>query len=249
MKTIKSTVLRFTMLALSAAVISQTGGKAQSTVDMGQAGVTTVPRLIQFGGAVKEAAGRPVAGLTFALYKEQEGGAPVWMETQNVSLDESGRYTALLGATKTGGLPMELFISGEARWLGIQADGHPEQPRVLLLSVPYALKAADAETVGGLPPSAFMQAAQSLNANAAAIANPAAGTVAAVSSVADAAISGGGTVNSFPFGPAAPGSATQLCSRPAAKLVWGPPLQPLRLMSEAPPIRCKESLPARPALG
>jgi hypothetical protein len=30
---------------------------------------------------------------------------------------------------------------------------------VLLLSVPYALKAADAETIGGLPPSAFMLAA------------------------------------------------------------------------------------------
>src|SRR5207245_7367940 len=34
-----------------------------------------------------------------------------------------------------------------------------EQPRVLLLSVPYALKAADAETIGGLPPSAFVLAA------------------------------------------------------------------------------------------
>jgi hypothetical protein len=32
---------------------------------------------------------------------------------------------------------------------------------VLLLSVPYALKAADAETIGGLPPSAFVLAAPS----------------------------------------------------------------------------------------
>jgi hypothetical protein len=33
---------------------------------------------------------------------------------------------------------------------------------VLLVSVPYALKAVDAETLGGLPPSAFAQARSSL---------------------------------------------------------------------------------------
>jgi len=73
-------------------------------------------------------------------------------------LDESGRYTVMLGATTNAGLPAEAFTSGQARWLGVQPEGQPEQPRVLLLSVPYALKAADAETIGGLPPSAFMLA-------------------------------------------------------------------------------------------
>ncbi|HEV2115634.1 MAG TPA: hypothetical protein VGR48_06395 [Terriglobales bacterium] len=94
-------------------------------------------------------------GVTFALYKEQQGGAPVWIETQNVHADSHGHYTALLGATKTEGLAVELFSSGEARWLGVQIAGAEEQPRVLLLSVPYALKAADAETLGGKPASAF----------------------------------------------------------------------------------------------
>lgn len=82
----------------------------------------------------------------------------MWLETQNVALDENGRYTVLLGATKRDGLPTELFTSGEARWLGVQPEGQPEQPRVLLLSVPYALKAADSETIGGFPPSAFLLA-------------------------------------------------------------------------------------------
>jgi hypothetical protein len=40
--------------------------------------------------------------------------------------------------------------------LGVTINGGQEQPRILLLSVPYALKAADAETVGGLPASAFV---------------------------------------------------------------------------------------------
>ena len=91
----------------------------------------------------------------------QEGGAPLWLETQNVALDAKGRYDVLLGAEHAEGVPMDVFTSGEARWLGVQAQGQPgEQPRVLLVSVPYALKAADASTLGGLPASAFVLAAR-----------------------------------------------------------------------------------------
>jgi hypothetical protein len=41
---------------------------------------------------------------------------------------------------------------------GVQVQGQAEQPRVLLVSAPYALKAGDAGTIGGLPPSAFVLA-------------------------------------------------------------------------------------------
>jgi trimeric autotransporter adhesin len=121
-----------------------------------------VPRLVMFNGVVKDANGKPLSGdvgVTFALYREQEGGAALWIETQNVRPDGQGRYSVYLGAGKTGGLPQDLFVSGEARWLGVQPEGQAEQPRTLLLSVPYALKAGDAETIGGLPPSAFVLAA------------------------------------------------------------------------------------------
>jgi hypothetical protein len=118
----------------------------------------TVPRLIKFAGAVKDASGKPqtgVAGITFSLYKEQQGGAALWMETQNVELESNGGYSVLLGATQADGLPTELFTSAEARWLGVQIEKEPEQARVLLVAVPYALKAGDAETLGGKPLSAF----------------------------------------------------------------------------------------------
>src|SRR6266851_7437329 len=113
-----------------------------------------VPRLVKFAGVFKEEQGKArtgVVGVTFAIYKDQEGGAALWVETQNVELDEQGRYTVLLGSTKSEGLPLELFITGEPRWLGVQLNlpGEVEQPRVLLVSVPYALKAADAERLGG----------------------------------------------------------------------------------------------------
>jgi hypothetical protein len=43
--------------------------------------------------------------------------------------------------------------------LGVQFNrpGETEQPRVQLVSVPYALKASDAETLGGLPAAAYMR--------------------------------------------------------------------------------------------
>jgi len=76
-----------------------------------------------------------------------------------VPLDEQGRYTVLLGSASADGLPLDLFANGKARWLGVwpQLAGVAEPPRALLVGVPYALKAADTDTLGGLPASAFLQ--------------------------------------------------------------------------------------------
>jgi len=128
-------------------------GGAQTTAS------ATVPRLVRFSGGAKDAQGRPlsgVVGITFALYQDQEGGAALWMEVQNVQLDGHGRYSALLGASTAEGVPLELFSANEARWLGVQPENQAEQPRVLLVSVPYALKAAEAESLGGKPASAYV---------------------------------------------------------------------------------------------
>ncbi len=97
-------------------------------------------------------------GVTFLIYGEEHGGAPVWMETQNVQPDARGNYTAQLGSTKPDGMPVDLFTTGEARWLALTVNGGEEQPRVLLVAVPYAMKAADAQTLGGMPASAFVLA-------------------------------------------------------------------------------------------
>ena len=120
-----------------------------------------VPPLVNFSGVLTDVNGKPltgVAGVTFALYKESQGGAPLWLETQNVYPDKTGHYTVMLGSTSGRGIPAQIFVAGEARWLGVQPQGQEEQPRVMLLSVPYALKAADAATVGGMLPSAFVLA-------------------------------------------------------------------------------------------
>jgi hypothetical protein len=162
-----------------------------------------VPRLVNFSGKTADAEGKiitGIAGATFAIYKDQSEGAPLWMETQNVTADVKGNYTVQLGATKPEELPLDLFTSGEARWLGVSINGGSEQPRILLLSVPYALKAADAETIGGLPPSAFVLANKSQGNGAE---TPTGATVAATRNnaalAANPSVTGKGVVNFIPM--------------------------------------------------
>jgi Chaperone of endosialidase len=118
-----------------------------------------VPPLVKFSGVLTDVNSKALTGtvgVTFSLYNEAQGGAALWVETQNITPDKTGHYSVMLGSTTSQGIPAELFVSGEARWLGVQAQGQTEQPRTLLMSVPYALKALDAETIGGKPASSFM---------------------------------------------------------------------------------------------
>ena len=127
-----------------------------------QTSTITVPNLIRYGGTLKDAQGAALAsstvGVTFAIYNQQDGGAPMWMETQNVTTDAAGNYSALLGSSTATGLPADLFSQQEQRWLGVEVQGQTEQPRVLMVSVPYAFKAHEAETFGGRSVSDFVLA-------------------------------------------------------------------------------------------
>ena len=145
---------------LALVVVSATAQTSPSNSETTSASVQ-VPRLIRFTGVAKDETGKPmsgVLGITFALYQDEQGGAPLWLETQNVQADTNGHYTIMLGSDKPEGLPLDLFTSGEARWLGVKAQGQPEQPRVLLVSVPYAIKAHEAETLSGRSISDFVLA-------------------------------------------------------------------------------------------
>jgi hypothetical protein len=176
-----------------------TAGWSQQNASAGGSSRTNstpqLPRLVKFSGTLKDVSGNAltgIVGLTFALYSEQSGGVPLWLETQNVQPDNNGHYTVLLGSTKPGGLPVDLFATEQARWVGVQVQGQDEQPRVLLVSAPYAFKAVDAETIGGLPPSAFVRAA-------AGEANSAAGSPASSSQNGEPNVGGSGTQNYVPL--------------------------------------------------
>jgi hypothetical protein len=177
-------------LLFAPALLAQSPDSANQTAasPAPSASAAEVPRLIKFSGTLLDALDRPMAGtvgVTFALYSQQTGGASLWLETQNVKPDASGVYTVLLGANSANGVPAELFASGEARWLAVQVERQAEQPRVLLVSVPYALKAKDAETLGGKPASAFVTTETLAGAG-----TPTGGSAAASSSTASTALPG-----------------------------------------------------------
>jgi len=154
-----SLAILFVSLFFAPALLAQSPDSANQSAASSAASAAEVPRLIKFSGTLVDAQDRPMAGpvgVTFALHAQQTSGAALWIETQNVTPDAHGNYTVLLGANSTNGVPAELFASGEARWLEVQVERQVEQPRILLVSVPYALKAKDAETLGGRPASAFL---------------------------------------------------------------------------------------------
>ena len=164
----------------------------------GSSPAAQVPPLIQFSHVATDEGGNSLSGvvsISFSLYNSQQGGSPLWTEIQkNIQLDPTGHYSVQLGITKPNGVPTTLFTSGEARWLGVQIAGQAEQPRVLLLSVPYALKAGDAATLGGLPSSAFVLAAPPTGSAAA----ESAGTASATSGV-NPNVGGTGTADFIPL--------------------------------------------------
>ena len=195
MKTARHSLCMLLAISMFCSVMS-----AQQTSSSTQ---PVVPRLVNFSGRATDAQGKVISGIagaTFAIYKEDSGGSPLWLETQNIQADAKGNYTAQLGATKPDGLPLDLFSSGEARWLAVTVNGGQEQPRGLLLSVPYALKAADSETIGGLPASAFVLANKSQASGTSTKATPASTSAAKnAAPPANPAVTGKGVLDFIPM--------------------------------------------------
>ena len=94
--------------------------------------------------------------LIFSTYKDQQGGEPLWQESQNVDVDAAGHYSTLLGLSSPEGVPQSIFTSSDAQWLGIRVNNGPESPRSLLVTVAYAMKAQSADALSGVPASGYV---------------------------------------------------------------------------------------------
>jgi hypothetical protein len=117
-----------------------------------------VPQVFRYTYTLPESQ-RVSAGMTLdstvRIYSNDLGGSPIWLERFRLVPDLNWRLSIYLGST-TGGLPPSIFQSNAARWISVQIEGFEESPRAALISVPYALKARDADTLGGLPASAYL---------------------------------------------------------------------------------------------
>jgi hypothetical protein len=114
------------------------------------------PPLIAYQGALSDAAGKPANGtfsVTLSMYEGPTGGSAVWSEAlANIPVSK-GVFSVILGASTP--LPMGL---ANCNFLEVSVNGKAMLPRQRLLSVPYALEAQNAQTLGGEPPSAFHDA-------------------------------------------------------------------------------------------
>lgn len=106
------------------------------------------PRMLRFSGTVSDPAMTGSVELRFSLYGDAQGGSPLWSETHTVNV-QAGRYTVVLGTSSDEGMPVEVFAGDQARWLSVSQAGQ-ETSRSLLVSVPYALKAVEAERLQGM---------------------------------------------------------------------------------------------------
>jgi len=152
------TVLRdvLVLLAVGAAALglvsvlpAQEPVGAASNMPQAPTGQTVVPALMRYSGAAPNRAGDTVEAV-FRIYPAAEGGEAIWSETQRVTIGADGKYSILLGGASRDGLPAQVFAAGESRWIGVSIERAAETPRTPLVSVAYAMKAADADSVGGL---------------------------------------------------------------------------------------------------
>jgi hypothetical protein len=110
-----------------------------------------VPATIAFQGFLTDSASAPIDGtvdLVLAIWDMDAGGDSVWSEPQTGVDVADGVFSIALGAVTS--LPLDIF-DGSPLYLGVSVDGEPELPRTELHAVPYAMRAAvaDSAVAGG----------------------------------------------------------------------------------------------------
>jgi hypothetical protein len=146
-------------LGVSAQTSAQTAAQEDSQEQPASTAAPVIPQQVRYAGKLAVRAGDTVEAV-FRIYAAEEGGEPLWTEMQRVTVAGDGSYTVLLGSASPTGLPQAVFSEGAARWLGISVERTAELERVPLSSVPYAMKSADAESLGGHAAADFVTQAQ-----------------------------------------------------------------------------------------
>ncbi len=155
-------VLSIAALGVAWGAASKVGRAAQGS---------PVPTTVAYQGFLTDVKGNPVPNgartVTFRLYSGATGGSALWQETQTITTDR-GVFNALLGSGTAFG---DVFDTAPLH-LGVQIAGEPElRPRQQLSATPFALRAADADALGGRPASAFVSGATGTNGVEASVAD------------------------------------------------------------------------------
>jgi hypothetical protein len=118
-----------------------------STALLSAAALADVPGLISYQGTLTDSSGvalNTIVTMTFSIYTDSTGGAPVWAETQPLVEVNNGLFNVLLG--RVNALSAEVF-SAPVRWLSVQVESDPElDPRQRMAAVGYSFRASVADT-------------------------------------------------------------------------------------------------------
>ncbi|MCF8301901.1 MAG: tail fiber domain-containing protein [Bacteroidales bacterium] len=122
-----------------------------------------VPPTINFQGAVKDENGQPlndIRSLQFRIYDVETGGTPLWSEDHAPVEIVDGIFSVELGSMNP--FPTNLFDASEL-YITFTLSGIEVEPRQVLNSVPFSLKAGtadvsgDAVMLGGVDAGMFVQ--------------------------------------------------------------------------------------------
>jgi hypothetical protein len=129
-----------------------------------------IPQMINYQGILLDGDQKPVTGnrsVEFLLYDTETEGIALWSETQNVSVME-GLFAVLLGSIKP--IPSPVFDS-TTLYLTLKVGSDEEMlPRKLLVSVGYAYRALNADSLGGKGADEYVLSGDSGSVTAAMIA-------------------------------------------------------------------------------
>ncbi len=117
-----------------------------------------IPQLINYQGYLADGDGNPVTGtrsIEYRMYETATGGTAIWSETQSVTVLD-GVFSVLLGSVNP--LSYTLF-NGSDRFLALKVGSDSEMtPRIRLVSVGYAFRANQADSLGGNAADDFVEA-------------------------------------------------------------------------------------------
>ena len=108
-----------------------------------------VPPYMQYQGYLTSMADEPVSGffsMTFGLYRDAEGGEPVWSEEREGVEVAAGRFVVRLGDRA----PIDGAVFGQGQlYLQVSVEGDTLEPREAVSTVAHAFHAGVADNVVG----------------------------------------------------------------------------------------------------
>ncbi|MFC1799615.1 hypothetical protein ACFL2Z_01730, partial [Candidatus Eisenbacteria bacterium] len=124
-----------------------------------------IPHRINYQGKLSDGAtGEPELGphnMVFRIYDNPGVGSLLWSESQTVSADSAGVFSAILGSIT----PLDITFDGPV-WLEVEVGGETLSPRREIVSVPFAFLAEESEhslsadSLGGFGPDVFVRVGQ-----------------------------------------------------------------------------------------